>query len=933
MALTGAGLSKVLLLSADTKESTHWMVDRLLRRAGLGREQFYFATAENGWLADSINAGVKAVVALGEEPLRYATRQYEIARWRGRVVENPDLPWLTVPTFKPSKLLPFRAIPGAPPDPEMMRNPSRYQGRWIRDVHYALHVAVNGFKRRPTRYLLDPSPEVFLKWAEGYKRDLDKEGLLKLSVDIETPYKAKKDREDELEESEQSSDLNTTIIRIGFSYRETEGVSIPFSGPYLAAVRMLLAEPADKVWWNGITFDKPVLQAQDFIINGLTYDGMDAFKFLFPDLDRGLEAVSADATDLLPWKHLSDAMPAHYNAVDVDAALRNMNWIEQRLRAQGAWESYQQGALFLMPDLKEAGDRGNTIDLGYQAELLAEMNTEQSTLETQIQKVVPEHLKPRKRYKRIPDVEVKQGWTDSRFETVDGRVFEPVDVITEQKVCSRCGEVGVTKGDHTAKKSLGKTLVEERHHPKKCTFPDLFGAECSCPKGWPKRKWEVTPNPCHGAEIVLRPEPAIEWDEILPFSVSSADQLKAYMKAHKHPVGESHKTEDGESADAKHLGFLEKKYGHKHPLYGLALKKKKVDKAKSTYVWIPDTNGKIHQTYVNSPSTLRLGGRAYNLMNVGKRYDPKDPESGNYWAWRARNQIVASPGNVLVQADSSAIEAVMQGWYMGDTHYMWLANQSIHAWLATKQLGWEFNPDTVKKVKKDHKNLYDSMKVMNYTTNFGGSPFGAHKANPDVFPTVKDAERTQNMLFELLPSLEAYQYHVRYLAHKQGYLESPWKIRLEFYDVFTLKKDRFGNQEFTPSGRPKLKLGKDGKRAVAFFPQHSNAMFLRYNARHIFDSKWRQYVPANFLVHDGYTLDVPVRLAEEAAEFLLELLTRPIAEMGNLRVGAEAEIGYNWGSHDDVHNPRGMKGYRKVVIEKQELTWMPKPTGTEIKAA
>jgi DNA polymerase I-like protein with 3'-5' exonuclease and polymerase domains len=897
------------------------MLDRLIRRSGIDKNQFYFGLAQNGWFADAKRLGVKVVVPMGESALRAALQESDIVRWRGRVAEHPEFPWLTLPTFSPKYLLHRKRPAGAPPDPDQWprRNPPRYVGRVLRDLHYAKEIARKGFVRRPVHYLLDPDPEQFLQWVRTFLELAERNPELALAWDIETPYKKDNaEDEDELEETQKASDRNLTILRHSFSYVETEAVTVPDSGLYREGIKLLLASSAPKVTHNGRDFDVPVAKFNGYAVNGRLFDNFDLIKFWQSDIDKGLEVISADTTDLLPWKHLSDAMPEHYSAVDADAQLRTFNYIAAQIKAQGAWEKFLETFTDLMPHMVDAGNRGNAIDLDYQSQLRVEFEAESERLDQEIQEVVSDQFRARHRYKRMPAglhrVALDTGgyiWLND-----EGNRVEPVRVAGKARFCSNCGLQGVTQGGHTSKKTLGKRLIEEKHHPKKCTFSDLFSAECTCPKGWPKRKYEVTPNPCHGAEVVERAAMVTEWDELLPFNVNSSDQLIDYMKAHKHPVGKNSDDPDKDSADAEHLKMLAKQYGTKHPMYELAGEKKKVDKARSTYLWIPGSDGRIHQTYVNSPNTLRFGGRAYNLMNVGKREE-------NPHAVRARNQIIASPGHVLVQADSTSVEGVMQGWFMGDEHYMWLANQSIHAWLATKHLGWDFNPDTVAKVKKDHKALYDGMKVMNYTTNFGGSPYGAHMANRDLFPSPDSAEEIQSIIFQLIPTLEAYQYEQRFRAHKQGFIESPWKWRGYFYDVFTYKRNRFGQIEYTRTGRPKLKLSKDGKRVVAVLPQHSNAMFGRQNLRMIGESKWGRYMPANVFVHDGYTLDVPVGLADEAEDFLLTLLTRPIPEMGGLRVGAASDIGKNWGDHHPVHNPNGMKGSRKIVIDKQTLSWMP----------
>lgn len=951
--ITGEGLSKILLLFAERSEFNYYLLERLIRRSGMKKEDFYFGIADEGWFAEAKALGVKVVMPIGEKPLRRVTGNTEIKRWRGRVIDHPDWPFFVLPTYSPKYLLPRRRATGPNgetiPEPDFLLRPARYQGRFMRDLGLARHIAQNGFQRAQVNYLLDPSPDEFAKFVDEYLEALERDPETLLAVDSETPYKEDtgEDEEDQ-EEKQKFNERNLDIIRLSFSFKFGYACSIPHTGPYRAQIQRALETKGDKATTNGRDFDYPVFKFNGYVINGRHFDTFDLMKFWQSDLDKGLEASSADTTDLLPWKHMNDARPDWYSAVDADATWRVATYIIRQIKQQGAWEVFLETFVDLMPHMVAAGDRGNAIDLPYQDELKTVFAAESARLDEQIQKVVPLELKPRKRYKRQPwelegSAAVVVGddpKTAINAVVWQGRTFVMVMEPNEVKVCSNCRKIGVTKGEHTSKKSLGKTLLEERHHPKKCglggTLAPLLlesvsapngdsGVEnsCSCPKGWPKRKWDVTPNPCHGAEIVLETHPTEEWDEIEPFNVNSSQQLIAYMRAYRHPVAKNPDDPDKDAADAQHLESLAKLYKDKHPVYGLAGEQKKVSKAKSTYLWIPSSDGYIHQTYVNSPNTLRFGGRAYNLMNVGKR--EKNP-----WAVKARRQIVARPGHVFVNADSTSVEGVMQGWYMGDEHYMWLANQSIHAWLVTQHLGWEFNPDTIEKVKTEHKKLYDAMKVCVYTTGFGGSAYGMHMANRDLFPTPADADRTQAILFRLLPTLEAFQYHVRYLAQKQGYIESPWKWRGYFYDVYTYQRDKFGGIQYTLTGRPKLKLSKDGKRVVAVLPQHSNAMFARQNLKRLGDSEWWRYMPANVFVHDGYMLEVPVEKAEAAEDFLLNLLSRPIPEMGGLRVGAASDIGYNWGDEDPKKkiwadgNPQGMKASRRIVIEKQELSFMPR---------
>lgn len=266
----------------------------------------------------------------------------------------------------------------------------------------------------------------------------------------------------------------------------------------------------------------------------------------------------------------------------------------------------------------------------------------------------------------------------------------------------------------------------------------------------------------------------------------------------------------------------------------------------------------------------------------------------------------------LVQADSSSVEAVMLGFFMGDAHYIDLANKGVHSWLCCMELGMEFTPDNVEVIKEKHKGLYGQMKVTNHMTNYGGTPYVLWQTYPELFKTKKDAERAQGRIFQLIPTLAAYHHAVRYTAQKQSWLETPWRVRHYFFDVFTNKRDRFGNVIFDEAGRPKVVLGKDGKRCVAFKSQSSNGSFQRDNLLLLGATEAREWMPANVTVHDSACLDTPFRKVDRAIELLLEVMPRPIAEMGNLRIGCEVEVGLNWSDFDSKKNPNGMKSVAKL---------------------
>jgi hypothetical protein len=900
----GLGLKGIAVLADSDFEFRHHMWQRLVRRAGLNPNDFYLGNVYEANLTEQLaSRNVKVVVLLGERALNRFLGENDILRWRGRTVPHPQLPgvWV-VPALQPRKLMNFRGNE----DEEQLRHPPRFHGIWIRDIHHALRVAKDGFERMPVRYLEDPDQKTFSAFADEYFAALAADPETMLSWDIETPYKAKHS-EDESDLEEKENVLDGIILRHSFCFRPGYAVSVPEGPQYQSTVRRLLRTKGIVVVWNGRTFDVPVAEKAGYEVLGVVMDFMDAYHEWQSDLPKGLEWVSSEASDLLPWKHLASAEPAHYSAIDADAALRNALYLKSVLRAAGMWNLFINHVVRLMPLLDAAGKRGNQVDTVKREEIRTKLTAMRDELVEEVQQYVPRQLFVRTRYERLPEVlEGTEDLTGSSWPsreqkatvTAIGKDKTEWDIVFELedvKTCAHCGLIATNKTEHH--------------------------------KGGKKN------NPCKasGAPIELKPWWVPKFFRVEPFNPNSSDQLKAYMRHFGHPIGKDKKDSSKETADATHLKALVKKVGAKFPLYAKTLVIHKVSKTIGTYTPEPDAEGVIHTQYVNSTSTWRLGSRKVTngtqIQNWGKRKDDTPTENAEEkaalkLAAEARKQIIARPKRKLVQIDSSAVEAVMQGYYMNDVDYMNLASKSIHAWLCCRKLGIEFTPANVDLVKKDHPGLYSKMKVTNYLTNFGGGPKLMHDTYPDDFPTQKIAEETQEDLYRLLPTLRQYHHSVRWEAHTKTFLTTPWGYRHWYYDVF----------KATLEGT--VKLSKDSKRSVAFKPQNSNAAFQKDNLLLVgyspiegepllsiaeLEARWPEvsetfrrgetwgvFMGTNVSIHDSLCLDVPVDLVERAKAVLLAVFTRPIPEMNNLRIGAEVEIGDNWGE---------MEGAGKLVMD------------------
>ncbi len=775
--------------------------------------------------------GAKVFVPIGTEGLRKLTGESDIFRFANRTIPLRSGQWI-LPNFCPTQVLPFKRKIGDDQD-DYEEEGTRTPTRFqgVASLIFRNAVRIDSGEFTP----IFPEKTYLCDPTPlefaRWAHQWISRHDIPCSFDIETPY-VKPDEQDEKDLTIVQDDQ--TILRISFSFSDHVAASIPYRPEYFETIQDILKAPSSKIVWNGRTFDIPRLQKNGFEVCGEIWDGMDLFHWVHSDLDKGLEFASSFYTSQLPWKHINNSEPAKYSCIDADVARLCVMGMKDSMTAD-AWASYHIGAIECMEVLTEAGRRGNYIDIPAQEQLKAELEVETERISTIIQTVVPDDRKPAKAYKRQPEHFDFTG-------TDEGKV----------KICSRCGEQVTSKILHL--------------------------------KGGKK-------NPCHGADILTIKGSVPIWYQRLPFNANSSDQLIAYAAFYGHPIGKNHKT-GNDSIDSKHLVKLANKFGREHPLYDLTVELHKVAKALSTYVigMRPDALGKVYTTFVNVPSTWRLSSQAVNMQNQGKR-------ESNKWAKRARKTIIAPPGWKIVQADSSSIEAVITGYLMDDPHYVEIAKRSVHAYLCCKWNGWEPTDENIARIKNEpqYSELYEQLKRVVHGTAYGMGVRMMYYNDPKTFPSVKAAKQCQDFLFAEFPKLKTWQNLIRQQAQKDCYLTSPWGHKHYFYDVFTYQVNNSGKLIYGNDGQPRVRLGKDSKRAIAYLPQHCAGMFARENLALLGRTKARGWMGANCSVHDSYALVVPDACVEEAADILVNILTRPIPQLGNLRIGCEVEVGQNWG--------------------------------------
>jgi len=865
-------LAQILLLTGTAQEAEHYMVRRLIKRAGLDPTLFDVQSVQACQRASiSIFQLIKecnytVVIACGDWALsQFFAKTAELGKpdalkWMGRVFHPEGRNFIVLPCLLPSALLNRKAahsddaadLFGADIDKKKgLHNPPRYQWVACRVLRRAVELLTKEPAVQAMCLLEDPATGTFRAYVDEFFAQLGPNTVL--AWDIETPYARGKERDEDVLKEGQTNVTNSTILRISFCYDGITAVSVPWAGEYLDDIKRLLAAPCPHAGWNNANFDVPLVRLNGCTVGGPIWDFMDGWHLLQPDLDRNLEFVSAYYTNLLPWKHLADVeeYKARYSAIDSFATYHCAVGIVRNLREVGLWNRFLE-EMELKELLFEAGQRGNLIDVEAQNALEVELVALLRAKLLEVQHCIPLQFHRHKIYKRLPK-NAKGKWRE---------------IVTTKAVksCSQCGKASVNKR-HKCPLGMVWTFVETSR-----TVPGYYQ--------------ETPEDDCTLDELK-------KWLKDNGFNPNSAKQLIRYMRMNDHPVGQNFKTGNDE-ANALQLLKLKKKFGADHPIYGLTLEIHKIQKALSTYVigLKPDANGLIHTEYVNSPSTWRLGSRNVNMQNQGKR-------ETNPYAKKARKTIIARPGHVFVQADSASIEAVFTGYFMGDANYIEIARKSIHGYAVCKKLGIDFTDENVDMVKEKHTKLYNGFKRVNHMTNYGGTPYMMHMGDPDLFPTLKAAREFQDFLFEVLPELPRWHEEIRTQARKEGYLVNPWGLRHPFYDVFTYKVDE-NKQLIYEQGKPIITPGHDYKRVVAFKPQSAAGFFMRDNLLRLGKTAARAWMCANVSVHDGYCLEVPEDRVEEAIELLVTILTRPISEMGGLRVGCDVEVGTNWGEMKKV---------------------------------
>jgi uracil-DNA glycosylase family 4 len=656
------------------------------------------------------------------------------------------------------------------------------------------------------------------------------------------------------DEEEASSRDGSDITRINFAYNPDQGVTVPWTGNYKTAAIYLLTRPGVKVFWNR-RYDLTHLADEGISVVGPCLDGMDAWHVLQSDLPRSLGFVAPFYSSYGPWKHLSQQDPGKYAAIDPVQTLRIMYGVARDLAEEGRWDAYYNYC-HLLDDhvLWPAENQGVQVDTQALDVFGAELDVKREAELLAVRSAVPAGILNTKVWKREPKVI-----------TLD---MEKRSVKTITQTCTTCGAIDIS--------------VKHRCKDKTQT-PVVTMGEVESPR----------------------------WVRDEPFNPGSSQQVLRYMEHKGHKAGRKGKKKktDTPSTDKTTLQVLLRKT--KDPFYKHALDYRAIEKVRGTYV---DGTRKrlrgviLHPQFTHKPSTMRLSCVDPNLQNVVSDRDGSEALAAGF-----RKCIVARPGNLLVEIDYSAIEAVLTGYFVGDPTYIRLAKKGVHTYLTSHMVGkpadltWDDAKLEAyfKQIKSTYPKEYARAKRCVHGSNYGLTTYGMANNYPEIFTSARDAGKVQDIYFSVCPSLPPWHKALRNLAAKQGFLGGdthPFRFKHYFWNVYVY-------DQRTDTWR----LGEDAKRCIAFFPQSTafgvlaDACLVQLNptsSSYIGNMGPDDSTPLRALIHDSTLAEVPKQLVEEYIEKATEVMTRPVKQLPcpdswgigeYLSFGVEAKVGENWG--------------------------------------
>lgn len=650
-----------------------------------------------------------------------------------------------------------------------------------------------------------------------------------LAVDIETPtgiHLSEEDRDIE----DPSFTINYCSLAIPMSsgddmhtQQRVWGISFPWQEPYIGMTAELLATTMPKLLWNYM-YDVPRLEHNGLPVNGKIIDVQWLWHFMFSDLPKALGKVAPFYLGIPEWKSKKDGDLAYYSAMDSWATGRLYQEIWKQAGKRGLQDILERHVTQLLAVLRKMSTRGVCIDLEGLEQFKITLKDQLAIIEKELDQYWPQELRkyhPEFGYARTP---------------------------TKKVLCKFCA---------------GTRWIEHAGRCKNCK--DGY-ARVDDVVGMIQREFTLKDG-----------TKAVRWAKVLPYNPSSPFEIKDYASHMGHTLTATGKKL--ESSEEKYLSVMANRYPDS-PIYSKTIEYRGLAKLLGTYTnWpmtpVNDKLAKVHTRFTLKPATGRLSSTAPNVQNI-----PHDEDDA--MAMQFRKIICATPGRMLVRADYKGIEAVLTGYFAGDSDYMKLALKGVHAYntavfLAKYQGGKEVPPidspefePFLKVVKKGNPSLYAKLKKIGHGTNYGEGPFKIFDQNPGMFTKRAEAKQLHGFIKGNMPKVITWQNTI-------------------------VRQTGITKKVTNPFGRPRWLFdipGEDGPAAIAQLPQ-STAADIIFDAMLGVDADRALSPWLVWQIHDELVLDVPKAIVTPSAYRLKEIMERPIRVLGGLVIGVDLKIGAN----------------------------------------
>lgn len=624
-------------------------------------------------------------------------------------------------------------------------------------------------------------------------------------------------------------------------------------------------------------FDNPILYRHNCQINGPNHDTLWMWHSLQPDLPAHLQGIAQSVGWSFPWKHMAGSHFEFYGVVDVCAVMRIMSHLPNQLRAVGNWEWYDRLNREFFVVLEEMRARGIPVDASKLTEFRTRLTSEISTLNDEIQSLVPAFLRkpdPPNGYITPPE-DVK-----ALIRTNHSHLFEPAT-----KVCK----------NGTVKTVASKVKVSDCYR-RICEGDEEFSSTIEQVKSL-------------GYQFISFDD-STRIARITDWNVGSSKQILEYLKLKGYPIPTRFKDGKATTSD-KELDKLWSKT--KDPILAKVRETRIRQKMRSSYTgrerdgkvvggWYPEFDGRLRAVIGFGPATGQLSAKGVNVMTTPKRR--KD------MAKAFRKCIVAPDGYKLVSFDFKSFHALTTALEAKDHLLMRLSTLDVHSFVAghlVKFPGIETCTDMndtdlaayLAEIRKAHPNVRDfQAKPAVHGTNFGQKHRRLYFEYRDHFESEAHAKRLLDLLQELFPNLFKWQEAICLKAHEDKQLISRWGAVRRFWEVKRYERTITGWKTVN---------GRDAEKAKAFLPSNDAHGMFRDKVLQAHERGWCERYGLVNLIHDDTLWLCPDALIEECIFNVRTLLSSPVSQLADPEMcpdgfvcGVDASVGQNWAEMEGV---------------------------------